>query len=815
MAFAIPPGRFARAALVAAIVGFCVHVAHTTFGLRGNVLTADVASALLVFLSAAGTAICLAGALNTERDRGAWIAMSVGLGSWTAGELAFLLYPASDAPTPSLADLFYVGFYPAVAVALVLLVKPHVRDFRLWLDGLVTGLMLMGIAAAVTPFPETVDGGWLGVAATVAYPAGDLLLLGFVTAVLTVTGFRPGPRWALLGTGFVLTAIADTIFSHEIAVGTYTANTALDSLWPAALLLIAVAAWAKPPSRRRTPGTGRAAFVLAAVFTFTGLSIMVFDHYAPLPDLAVWLVVPALTIRIARTLLTFEDMGRALRAAQVAAALVEASGDAVVRVDRDGIVKTWNPGAAAIFGHDAAAVVGSPLTDLIAPRSEGTFPELLATAADGVTVGVSVSALRADGEGVELALTLSPIRDGRGRVRGLTVIAHDMTERRRIEIAERDSRAKSAFLSRMSHELRTPLNAVLGWAQLLAMRDHEPEAREEIRHILKAGDHLLEVINETLEISHIESGRLALTTEPVEVAPLVDEVVGLLSPLAAAREVTVAVDSESLASWVAADRQRLKQVLINLISNAIKFNSYAGRVDVRGEHGDGDGDRLAIAVKDTGIGIAAADMPRVFSPFERLRTREEDPEGSGLGLALSKGLMEAMEGSIDADSELGAGSTFTIELPRAQAPAPEPPAADADAAAPAAPGRAGEINTMLYIEDNAANRTLMEQIFATCDDLELTTAEDGTLGLAAAREQRPDLILLDLNLPDIDGDEVLARLYADDATRCIPVIVVSADATRAQIDALLERGAFDYLTKPIDIEQLMSAIDAALASLRL
>jgi CheY-like chemotaxis protein len=344
------------------------------------------------------------------------------------------------------------------------------------------------------------------------------------------------------------------------------------------------------------------------------------------------------------------------------------------------------------------------------------------------------------------------------------------------------------------------------------MRDHEPEAREEIRHILKAGDHLLEVINETLEISHVESGHLALTTEPVEVAPLVDEVIGLLSPLAAAREVTVAVDSESLATWVAADRQRLKQVLINLVSNAIKFNSYAGHVDVRGEQRDGD--RLAIAVTDTGIGIDATDMPRVFSPFERLRTREEDPEGSGLGLALSKGLMEAMEGSIGADSELGVGTTFTIELPSAQAPAPEPPTAETDAAVPPAPARDGELHTVLYIEDNASNRALMEQILATCDDLELTTAEDGTRGLAAAREDRPDLILLDLNLPDIDGDEVLARLYADDATRGIPVIVVSADATRAQIDALLERGAFDYVTKPIDIEQLVSAIDAALASIR-
>jgi CheY-like chemotaxis protein len=410
-------------------------------------------------------------------------------------------------------------------------------------------------------------------------------------------------------------------------------------------------------------------------------------------------------------------------------------------------------------------------------------------------------------------MTLVPIRDANGRIAGLSAIGHDITPRRRIEIAERESKAKSDFLSRMSHELRTPLNAVLGFGQLLAMRDHEPEARDEIEHILSAGDHLLELINETLDISHIESGRLSLTIERVAVAPVLEDVIGLMAPLSAARGITVTVDCDSVGATVAADRQRLKQVLLNLLSNAIKFNRYGGRIDVRGERCQAG--RVAIAVTDTGVGIDATDMPRLFSPFERLRTVEGDPDGSGLGLALSKGLMDAMGGTLRAASEPGVGSTFTLELPAA-ATVPEiavharaaalPRIASSDAR------REGETYTVLYIEDNRSNRDLMEQILATCDDLVLVTADDGTTGVERARDERPDLVLLDLNLPDIDGGEVLDRLRADPSTRSIPVIVVSADVTPAQIDALLARGALDYLTKPLDVERLIAAIDDALAS---
>jgi CheY-like chemotaxis protein/anti-sigma regulatory factor (Ser/Thr protein kinase) len=275
------------------------------------------------------------------------------------------------------------------------------------------------------------------------------------------------------------------------------------------------------------------------------------------------------------------------------------------------------------------------------------------------------------------------------------------------------------------------------------------------------------------------------------------------------------VDEASLRPCVAADRQRLKQVLLNLLSNAIKFNSYGGTVRIRGAQVDDA--RVAIAVTDTGIGIAPADMPRLFHPFERLRSGAEDVEGSGLGLALTRGLLDAMDGSIDAVSTPGEGSTFTLELPGAAAVPAQPrkrALSGSRASLDRPDARDDQTRTVLYIEDNTQNVELMEQVFAALDDLDLITAPDGEAGLELARASAPDLVLLDLHLPGIDGDEVLDRLRADAATNAIPVIVVSADATPAQIDALLARGALDYVTKPVDIARLVALIDDALIGLR-
>ena len=370
--------------------------------------------------------------------------------------------------------------------------------------------------------------------------------------------------------------------------------------------------------------------------------------------------------------------------------------------------------------------------------------------------------------------------------------------------ADRANRAKSEFLSRMSHELRTPLNAILGFAQLLQMEVQTPEQRESVAHILKAGRHLMDLIDEVLDIARIEAGRLHLSPEPVPVADLLRETLDLMRPLAAQRAIrleTGALPGED--GHVRADRQRLKQVLLNLLSNAIKYNRDAGRVTLT--CAEAPGDRLHIRVTDIGPGIPAALMARLFTPFDRLGAEQQGVEGTGLGLVLSKRLVEAMGGAMGCESALGEGSTFWVELPLAAAPAERlkelPP--EVLAAAPA-PGPAA---TVLYIEDNLSNLRLVERVLAHRPGIRVLPAMQGRLGLDLAREHRPALIFLDLQLPDLPGHEVLRHLQGDPRTREIPVLVISADASPGQIQRTLAAGARAYLTKPLDVRGLLAAVD--------
>ncbi|MBI1790298.1 MAG: CHASE3 domain-containing protein [Acidobacteria bacterium] len=373
------------------------------------------------------------------------------------------------------------------------------------------------------------------------------------------------------------------------------------------------------------------------------------------------------------------------------------------------------------------------------------------------------------------------------------------------EEAERANLAKSEFISRTSHELRTPLNAILGFAQILEIEQPTPAQRDSLQQILRAGRHLLDLINELIDIARIESGKLAFSPEPVAVSGAVQEVCELVQPLAGRHGVEIHWDQPPSGDrHITADRQRLKQVLLNLVSNAVKYSGAGARVIVSTREAEG---RLRLQVRDTGPGIPPEKIARLFSLFDRLGAERSGVEGTGMGLVLAKGLTELMGGRIGAESRVGEGSVFWVEFPIVAGPVERFEAAGGGPAAAESETAAVARHKLLYIEDNPSNIQLMERILQRRPRVRLLTAAAGRLGLELARSHRPDLILLDVHLPDIGGEQVLEELHNHPATRSIPVIIISADATPGQIQRLLKAGARSYLTKPIDVAALLKVLD--------
>ena len=487
----------------------------------------------------------------------------------------------------------------------------------------------------------------------------------------------------------------------------------------------------------------------------------------------------------------------------------------------DGRILDANRAMAEMLGFDTNEQLMEDVADIgalyVDPDERLRFVESMR--AQGAVTDYEVHFRHSDGTVIAVAINGRLVTDDTGEPVGLEGTAIDVTARRHAEAetrraraeADRANQAKSIFLSRMSHELRTPLNSIIGFAQLLDLSDPPLDARshESVAHILKGGRHLLDLIDEVLDIAQVEAGRLNMSLEPVGIADTLAESIDLMRPLAASRDISIEVDAEDCGEHVLADRQRLKQIVLNLLSNAVKYNHPGGTVVVTCHVANGE---VGIACTDSGPGITADQLERLFTPFDRLGAERTGQQGTGLGLVLSRHLVEAMAGRLSVESVPGEGTTFTVTLPRTD---PHEPAETDEGSGEydiSTPHGSDYPRTVIHIEDNLANLRLIERILALRPHITLQAAMQGSLGLDLVRQHMPDAVLLDLNLPDIGGREVLMELKSDPTTRHIPVLVISADASERQIRRLLDAGASAYLTKPVDVVELLRHLDEHLRS---
>ena len=527
---------------------------------------------------------------------------------------------------------------------------------------------------------------------------------------------------------------------------------------------------------------------------------------------------------------TNEDAARqALRDQQFyTRSLIESNIDAIMTTDPAGIITDANKQMETLTGCTRDELIGSAFKKFFTDpaRAEAGIKQVLR---DGKINNYELTARARDGGQTAVSYNATTFHNRYRVLQGVFAAARDVTERKRLDqvlqekneelesaksVAEKANLAKSNFLSSMSHELRTPLNAILGFAQLMGSSSPPPTPlqKRNVDQILKAGWYLLELINEILDLALIESGKATMSREPVSLGEVMLECQAMVEPQARERGIGMTFPRFEVPCFVHADRTRLKQVLINLTFNAIKYNRPAGAVTI--EYFLKSPDSIRICVRDTGAGLSSEKLAQLFQPFSRLGRENSTEEGTGMGLVVSKRLVELMGGTIGVESVVDVGSVFWIELDLTAAPLHS--LRDAEAAAvpplplplPLPPGAL--VRTLLYVEDNPANLELVEQLIARRSDLRLLSAVDGKLGIALARAQLPEVILMDLNLPGISGHEALVILRMDPATAGIPIIALSANAMPRDIEKGLEAGFFSYLTKPVKVDEFMEALDLAL-----
>jgi PAS domain S-box-containing protein len=526
-----------------------------------------------------------------------------------------------------------------------------------------------------------------------------------------------------------------------------------------------------------------------------------------------------------------------LKAGALQNAILTSARFSIIATDEKGIIQLFNLGAERMLGYTAEEVVNriSP-SDIHDPqevmaRAEALSLELGTTIAPGfealafkasreIEDSYELTYIRKDGSRFPAIVSITALRDDDGRVIGYLLIGTDNSVRKLVEsklneamaAAEKANRAKTDFLSSMSHELRTPLNAILGFAQLMesGAPPPTPAQKRNLEQILKGGWYLLELINEVLDLALIESGKVTLSREPVSLVEVMLECRAMIEPQAQKRGIAMTFPRFDVPQFINADRTRVKQVLINLLFNAVKYNTPGGAVAV--ECSLRPPDLIRISVRDTGAGLRPEQLAQLFQPFNRLGKQAGAEEGTGIGLVVTKRLVELMGGVIGVDSAVGLGSVFWIELSVTSGPQLVFPQAERFPLAAPQVAEGVPLRTLLYVEDNPANLELVEQLIARRPDLRLLSAADGNLGIEFARAYQPAVILMDINLPGISGLEAMTILRADPSTAHIPIIALSANAVPGDIEKSLEAGFFNYLTKPIKVDVFMAALDTALKS---
>lgn len=529
-------------------------------------------------------------------------------------------------------------------------------------------------------------------------------------------------------------------------------------------------------------------------------------------------------------------------------AILNSANFSSIATDANGVIQIFNVGAQRMLGYAATDVINRITPAEISDPQEiitraqtlsieldtvikPGFEALVFKATRGIEDIYELTYIRQDGSRFPAVVSVTALRDSQGIIIGYLLIGTDNTARKQVEaervllyqaLQEKNSElertmteakmanlAKSDFLSRMSHELRTPLNAILGFSQLLEVGSPTPTTQqaERLKQITKAGWYLLELINEILDLAVIESGKLSLSLESVLLIDVINECQAMIEPQAKQHSISINFLPFEQSTHVSADRTRLKQVMINLLSNAIKYNREQGTVEIACNiHSP---NRLRISITDSGAGLSVANQAQLFQPFNRLGQENGSEEGTGIGLVVTKQLVELMGGSIGMTSNIGVGSEFWIEL-NTEVASQGHSSTDFSEARTHQIASNGARHTLLYVEDNPANLMLVEQIINDHPSIRMLSARDAILGIGMARTQLPDVILMDINLPGINGFEALRLLRNDPLTSHIPVVALSANAMEFDINKGIKAGFFRYLTKPIKINELLNALEDAL-----